>query len=169
MAEDFFTDFELVPPSNDDFSLDDELSVAETPFDDVEEDTEDEAIPIGTTWRINYETGQFDTFPLRVTGSEAITIWIETAMRTRRGDYLIFTEAYGRDTVEEYEGHYHTAARDAIIFEDIHRTLTAHDRITDVTNPIFYTDPDDEQVLMFNANVEVDGGTDSISLQGVAV
>lgn len=165
MAEEF-PDFELIPAEADELSPDEELANLTNPDDVADLDTVDDTMPIGTNWLLDTDTGWFGGAPLVVTGVDSVVQVAQVALRTPRGQHVIFDDEFGMDHPEALIGHVDEAERRALYMRDISETLLAcHDRITGVGGFDFLHDEDDE-IAFVNLTIEIDGEEET-RLEGV--
>jgi hypothetical protein len=162
----FFDEFELIPAEADDFTPDEELADLVAP-DDVEDvESGEEAIPLGRTWQMNYDTGTMGARPLPIGGYQSVVMIAQLALRTKRGLHEIFDDDFGLDRPDVQLGQVDTAEYRALMQRDVVETLlTCHERITRVGDFLFTYNPDDE-VMYVDLSIEIDGEED-IRLEGV--
>lgn len=169
MADEDFPTFELIPGGTDDFPPDEELASFEDPDAIPSLDAEPDVLPTGYTWQLNPETGQFARTPLRVEGTDAVVAVAQVAVRTARYRHpSLFPDDFGRENMYAGIGRVDDAESRAERERDLRETLLAcHERITAVTNFLFFKDPD-EEIAVTECDIEIDGDT-VVRLEGVPV
>lgn len=163
-----FPALELLPADTDVFSLDEELAELADPEDVPDFDVEEETLPVGRTWFIDLETGTGGPSPAVLRGNDAVVMLAQIALRTRRGEHVIFDDEFGMDDPEGMLGFADEAERRALYERDVSETLLAcHDRITNVSDFLFIRDPDEEEIYV-DLSIEIDGD-EEVRLEGVQV
>ncbi len=101
--------------------------------------------PLGMTWLFDFERGRFirrGGAPLEVYGISSLAIWAQTAIRTPRLGFAVFSDEFGVDDPEGLVGHLDIAERIADYEESRREALTVHDRIADIANFVSSVDGD---------------------------
>lgn len=161
MASEEFPAFELIPAEPAAATPDEELAEL-----DIEVDDSADPAPIGYSWQLDFDTGQFARTPLIVRGEDAVVMVAQVALRTRRGMHPIFDDDFGMEDPDSMLGFVDEAERRATYVRDTTETLLAcHERITDVSDFTFLRDADDE-IAYVDLTIEIDGD-DEIRLEGV--
>lgn len=138
--------YELLPPDPGLISPDLALDAALAPVEDIENDA---PVPLGRSWRFDFEAGQFvrdGTVPKIVYELDTLIMWIEKTLRTARLAHPIYSDEYGVENAmttafigsqmdDDMLSEYQDAINDA---------LTAHDRILSVEDFDFDQDPFEE-------------------------
>lgn len=164
MPEEPWPEFELVPDDGEDLTVDEELEQFVDPdvLPEVEENLEANAEPIGRGLLFDNGTGIFGANALWTHGITSVVQIAAIALRTKRGEHLIFSDQFGMDEPEALIGYMDDAHRVAIYERDVTDTLlSCHERITNITN-FEYVNEANQDTAYVNVTIEIDGDDQAI-------
>lgn len=167
MSADAFPDFELLPPSADALTADDELAELVGPEDPaLTNEVDDGSPPLGRSRWFDFDTGNSGGLPRWVYGNEAVVMVAQAALRTKRGECAMLPDDFGMDDPDALVGEVYDAERVGAYEDDIRETLLAcHERITEVSGFMFLTDIDGE-IAYVDLDIYIDGNAKE-RLEGV--
>lgn len=126
-------------PADDELSPSDDLAAAAASVldDDLPEEDVPAVTPFGTSWQFDWGKGRFvraGTAPAEVRGRESLAQWLEMARRTARGAHDAFSEQFGMDGPEDWEGTVDVVEASSDYEEKLRDAWLPHDRIAAVQN-----------------------------------
>lgn len=106
-------------------------------FTDPQETTTESDLPIFKEIAIDFNTGE----PILQNGeviilekTEALKVWVWKTLKTKRNRYLIYSEDYGNDLIENIGQIYDKTTKDALMINEIKNCLLVNPYITNVYN-----------------------------------
>ena len=106
-------------------------------FTDPQETTTEYDLPIFKEIAIDFNTGE----PILKNGeviilekTEALKVWVWKTLKTKRNRYLIYSEDYGNDLIENIGQIYDKTTKDALMINEIKNCLLVNPYITNVYN-----------------------------------
>lgn len=106
-------------------------------FTDPQETTTESDLPIFKEIPIDFNTGE----PILQNGeviilekTEALKVWVWKTLKTKRNRYLIYSEDYGNDLIENIGQIYDKTTKDALMINEIKNCLLVNPYITNVYN-----------------------------------
>lgn len=155
MADDFFTDFELIPDEALNLTPEEEASAFEAP-DSSFTDAPDDALPFGRTVWMDWDRGELNPDQW-VSGADAAVQVMQVALNVVRGTCPLLPDWFGVSGQSPLVGNVDTNEARVLHSTDARDTLlSAHERVTDVSG-FAWERSDTGDVIGFNADVEIDG------------
>lgn len=119
---------------------------------------------------MDWATGRFvraGTAPREVRGRLALAQWLEMARRTARGAHDVFSEQFGMDGPEDWEGTVDVAEAAADYGDKLEDAWLPHDRIAEVTRYRAVFNPNTKTINILSLDVITDEA-EAIPLTGPA-
>lgn len=153
-----FPEMELLPADDDDLSPDAEAAAAVDPTDiPLLDDEPDDLTPVGISWYLNPDTGQYDSTPLPVEGVDSVVQVLYMALLVPRGVHPMIPDDLGMENPTRLYGRVDTPELRADYQRDIRDTfMSAHDHVLEVRDFLFIHNEDSE-LVMFDATIELQG------------
>lgn len=109
--------------------------------DGAGEETADEQVPFGRSWRFDFDRGEFVLTPARkivpADNTEAWVMWCQKAIRTPRYRHLIYSRDYGQEYEELIGRGYSRAVQESEIERITRETLLTDPRTASVDGFVF--------------------------------
>lgn len=156
----------LIPPLGDELLADDALDAVAAALPDVPDLTVasegDEQQPYGMAWQWDFANNRFfrqGGTPVRVHDLNALRIWCETVTNIERGAHPIYDDDIGMDHAYGMIGTLvDDVSAQTSYMQEVFDALMVHDRISNVTNFDFQTDPLEDEAVDVEYEVMTDDG-----------
>lgn len=139
-ADQYDTGYSLVP-GDDTTTPDERLQAAVTAIANPDPDV---PAPYGRGWAFDFARNDFamqGQAPAGISGVEQLVVWAEKALRTHRSTHPIYSDDFGHEDPFEPIGRQVDSGLLGAWAQRTKDALKVHDRVTDVTDFTFDSDP----------------------------
>ena len=121
-----------------------------------QQEQQENSLPLFTEMAIDFNTGEIiskDGEIVKLTGKEALNVWIWKALKTERNRFKAYSSSFGSDIYKEIGYVYDRTIKEQLMINEIIDTLLVNPYITNVYDfDMLYSD----ETLSLNINFKVD-------------